>query len=453
MLPMAGYIRVSRVAGREGDSFISPQVQRERIEAWARSQGAEIDWYEELDASGGDRSRAQWQAALESCERGETGGVVVAKLDRFARSAKDAFEAFERLEDAGARFVSVEDGFDDSTHMGKFARGILTLLAQLERTRLTESWDTAARRAVDDGVHVAPTPFGYQRKARRVPLEVDPKEGPLVAKAFQARINGDSWLDIARLLGMSKSGALSLLRNTVYLGWAKGPNGAINKGAHPALVTQEMFDAVQPHEPIAPRDGSIAKHARLKGLCKCASCGSTMSIVGNGKKGNVSYYCRKHSAKGECQDPAVVSAKRVEDFVDNQLEMAVVDPKHPGHQYVVAILEDREAHNRAAEELAEAESELEAFVTKASALDGALFEKGLDARTYRRDAARREERKARPTSASLSDRKISYDEYMLLEDRARFRRFVDAVVVERADPKRRRWQPVEQRVKVVWRGE
>jgi hypothetical protein len=31
-LQLAGYIRVSRVAGREGDSFISPGVQRERIE-------------------------------------------------------------------------------------------------------------------------------------------------------------------------------------------------------------------------------------------------------------------------------------------------------------------------------------------------------------------------------------------------------------------------------------
>jgi len=32
---LIGYVRVSRVAGREGDGFISPTVQRERIEAFA----------------------------------------------------------------------------------------------------------------------------------------------------------------------------------------------------------------------------------------------------------------------------------------------------------------------------------------------------------------------------------------------------------------------------------
>ena len=29
---MDGYVRVSKVGGREGETFISPQVQRERIE-------------------------------------------------------------------------------------------------------------------------------------------------------------------------------------------------------------------------------------------------------------------------------------------------------------------------------------------------------------------------------------------------------------------------------------
>jgi hypothetical protein len=37
---MDGYVRVSRVAGREGDSFITPQAQRERIEAAAAGAGA-----------------------------------------------------------------------------------------------------------------------------------------------------------------------------------------------------------------------------------------------------------------------------------------------------------------------------------------------------------------------------------------------------------------------------
>jgi hypothetical protein len=48
-----GYIRVSRRAGREGDSFISPEVQRKKIADWAKLHEVEIvQWWEEIDQSG-----------------------------------------------------------------------------------------------------------------------------------------------------------------------------------------------------------------------------------------------------------------------------------------------------------------------------------------------------------------------------------------------------------------
>ena len=44
-----GYVRVSRVAGRSGDAFISPGEQKERVRAWAKSQGHSIaKWHEDL---------------------------------------------------------------------------------------------------------------------------------------------------------------------------------------------------------------------------------------------------------------------------------------------------------------------------------------------------------------------------------------------------------------------
>src|SRR5438105_3106203 len=143
------YIRVSRRGGREGESFISPEVQRQRIESWAGANGVEIvRWWEELDQSGAKRNRPMFQEALARCERGETGGIVVAKLDRFARSAVDALESIKRLNGAGARLVSVEDNFDGSTPIGRFAIGILTLIAELELARIKEHWFSAISAAV-----------------------------------------------------------------------------------------------------------------------------------------------------------------------------------------------------------------------------------------------------------------------------------------------------------------
>lgn len=113
-----------------------------------------VHWWEELDASGARRDRPMFQLALERCERGDTGGIVVAKLDRFARSAIDAFEGIKCLKEAGARLVSVEDNFDGSTPMGRFAIGILTLIAELELERIKESWSTAVRSAVEGCTHL-----------------------------------------------------------------------------------------------------------------------------------------------------------------------------------------------------------------------------------------------------------------------------------------------------------
>ena len=66
-----GYIRVSRRAGREGDSFISPDVQRERIANWAQANKIEIvQWWEEIDQSGAKLARPMFQQALARCAQG-----------------------------------------------------------------------------------------------------------------------------------------------------------------------------------------------------------------------------------------------------------------------------------------------------------------------------------------------------------------------------------------------
>jgi DNA invertase Pin-like site-specific DNA recombinase len=45
-----GYVRVSRRAGREGESFIAPDVQRKKISDWAALHDVEIvRWWEEIE--------------------------------------------------------------------------------------------------------------------------------------------------------------------------------------------------------------------------------------------------------------------------------------------------------------------------------------------------------------------------------------------------------------------
>ena len=236
-----GYIRVSRRAGREGESFISPEVQRKKIADWAALHEVEVvAWHEEIDQSGAKLERPLFQEALARCERGETGGIIVARLDRFARSAVDALESIKRLNEAGARLVSVEDNFDGSTPMGRFAIGILTLIAELELERIKENWDSAIRSAVERGVHIsAHPPAGYQRdkSGRLIPQE---PAAAAVREVFRRRALGSSWAELADYLDeqgvhssaeskhWSKAGVSGLIKNPVYLGQARSGKSSTN---------------------------------------------------------------------------------------------------------------------------------------------------------------------------------------------------------------------------------
>ena len=102
-----GYVRVSRIDGREGDSFISPQLQREQIAAVAGREGLDVvRVMEELDASGGDSKRPGWNEAIEAVETGQVKGIIVWNLSRFSRSTRDFLNAWDRIEQAGGRVFS-----------------------------------------------------------------------------------------------------------------------------------------------------------------------------------------------------------------------------------------------------------------------------------------------------------------------------------------------------------
>src|SRR4051812_21559395 len=113
-MTFVGYIRVSDVNGRNGGSFISPDVQRETIERVAQAKGLELgEIVQELDVSGGKRVEDRKLGELvRAVEHGEAAGVIVWKLSRFSRSLLDAVEATNRITRAGGRLIA--EDFDSA---------------------------------------------------------------------------------------------------------------------------------------------------------------------------------------------------------------------------------------------------------------------------------------------------------------------------------------------------
>jgi DNA invertase Pin-like site-specific DNA recombinase len=256
-----GYIRVSRVGDREGESYISPKVQREKIEGWAKLHDARLgEVVVEEDVSGAKAPEERGlERLLERCERGESDGIIVYRLDRFSRSARDTLDAVARLDAAGARLVGVEDGVDSASPSGELVITVLTGLAREQWKRYRENWATAKREAIKRGVHISTkTPFGYTRRDTNAktgkpsgPLVPDPKTAPLVAEVYRLRVEESySYPQLAEFLERKTRrqwylpSVQNMLRNEVYLGVAWNGDYRM-EGAHPALVDRSLFDAVK----------------------------------------------------------------------------------------------------------------------------------------------------------------------------------------------------------------
>jgi DNA invertase Pin-like site-specific DNA recombinase len=162
---MDQYVRVSRVGGRSGESFISPDLQRDQGAAWAASRSVEIPMiHEDLDQSGGKLARPGLDALMARIRAGETDGVIVSKLDRLSRlGVADALRLVEQITEAGGSIAALDLGLDPTTPFGEFGMTIMLALARMERRRMSEAWEHAKTRALDRGARMGPTPFGYTR--------------------------------------------------------------------------------------------------------------------------------------------------------------------------------------------------------------------------------------------------------------------------------------------------
>src|SRR5690606_5497580 len=131
------YTRKSSEDGLE-QQFNSLHAQREACAAYVASQKAEC-WvllpthYDDGGLSGGTLERPAMQRLLTEVDEGRVDQIVVYKIDRLTRSLADFAKIVERLDAAGASFVSVTQSFNTATSMGRLTLNMLLSFAQFER--------------------------------------------------------------------------------------------------------------------------------------------------------------------------------------------------------------------------------------------------------------------------------------------------------------------------------
>jgi site-specific DNA recombinase len=468
-ITLDGYVRVSRVGGRDQtDGFISPDVQQRAILEWAERNGANIVMQpHELNVSGGTMDRPVFNTILERIRSGQSNGLVVFKLDRFARTLIGAVNVLEELGRHEATFASAtEPQLDYTTPAGRAFVQQLFVFAEFTRSTLKESWATSQRYAIERGIHISPNGFlGYEQgPGRRL---VPNQNAPLAVEMFRRRGAGESWGSIADWLNAvapkdddREWTGLAVARTCskrVYRGEASryvvqdkdGRGPVVNREAHPALVTEEEWRAAQ----AAPRaingghpDGT--PYPLLSGLVRCAGCRFVMS-QSTGFKDVPMYRCRRKHASGSCPEPAMISADTIEEYVERMVldQLAV---------QVESVPDSRE-RDQVASERDQAREDLDGFRRDIGARRklGAEWHSWLDeylqrVRGLEADLAALDQRIGVASSGFTEDafRSLGTD-----ERRAVLSGYVDAIMVRRSRGRGRHTDPLDRRIRVLWRGE
>src|SRR5579884_1508388 len=323
--PLDIYVRVSDVAGRSGDTFISPVDQEERCRAAIASRGLAVgEVLTDLNQSGKSMDRPAFKSGLERIRSGASGGLVVAKMDRLGRTVVGALQAIEEIDQAGGVVVTAEGDFDTSTAVGELVLNVMLTLAQFELRRIRENWSAAQRRAVERGVHVSRhVPPGYVR-GEDGRLEPHPRHAATMREAFSMAAAGRPAAEIARYLNecelpsgngptvWASNRIKRLLANRVYLGEARYGDIA-NPDAHEPLIDGTTFLLAQ-RDKRAASVSSDATHL-LTGIVRCAACSHAMPTQKARGKTIGTYRCPTNTASGRCPHPSSISMERLDRYV------------------------------------------------------------------------------------------------------------------------------------------
>lgn len=108
-----------------------PEKQRADLEAFAKRMGYEYETFEEKNSARG--SRPVKYALLKRLGAKEFSGLVVWRLDSWAKNMNEMISEISELLDKQIFFVSLKDGIDLSSEAGKLTFHIFSAYAGFDR--------------------------------------------------------------------------------------------------------------------------------------------------------------------------------------------------------------------------------------------------------------------------------------------------------------------------------
>jgi DNA invertase Pin-like site-specific DNA recombinase len=179
------YTRVSsEEQATEGTSL---EVQRERALAYCVAQGWEaVEVFTDAGVSGAKADRPALLSLMQAVDAGHVDVVVVAKMDRLARSMRHLSPLLGRLDDAGVALVSIAESFDSASPAGRLMRNMLGSMAEWERDVIRDRTTSGRLVRINAGGWSGGAPplgFRVEGQGKDAKLVLDDAEAAMVRRA------------------------------------------------------------------------------------------------------------------------------------------------------------------------------------------------------------------------------------------------------------------------------
>ncbi len=343
----AAYIRVSSTSQIDGHSL---DAQARLFHELCKNRGWErVSVYREEGRSAHVEAIARrplFKQLLEDAAKGRFDVVVVHSLDRWSRNQRVMLESLALLGKSNVSLVSITENIDYSNPQGKLFTQMLGSFAEYFSSALATHVSKGLDQRAHEGKHTGGIPFGYEsciyKENGNIVRKCDPehpgglhlaeKEAGAVSQLFRQYTVGTAtlsrlaaWLnDEGFKTRNTKSlpdgnGALSsggrlfttasvrgILHNPFYSGKITH-SGKVLPGVHEALVSEELFEAVQVtlrrnsgrSETLAVRP---ERQYLLKGIIRCAYC--LMPMWAQTYKNGHRYYREHTGSRSHMNCPA-----------------------------------------------------------------------------------------------------------------------------------------------------
>jgi DNA invertase Pin-like site-specific DNA recombinase len=297
-----------------------------------------VDEYIDKDTGTRTDKRPAMQALLELVRtKRDVDYVIVFKLDRWARNAREDLVNDYLLEQAGAELVSCSEQIDRS-NAGRMSH---VMLAGMNEYQSRNAGDEIRRKTlvkVQEGGTPGVAPLGYKNvgEGGRRYVVIDPEPARLITWAFEAYATGEwsveSLLTEITARGLrsrggpntpSKELSLAQLHRILRRPYYKGIvtfNDVTYQGKHEPIVDEDTWQRVQDIMSGNRNGEKQREHPHyLKGTIFCGHCGSRLCVsYSRSKTGRLYpyYFCvGRHQKRTTC----MLKHRRIE-LVESQIE-------------------------------------------------------------------------------------------------------------------------------------